>query len=95
MVGRALQLVQQALLHQRSTMRNSVDHAQGRSNTMIVTHNGGRVAVGTELDHENTTREERDLIVQREERVAAWRKSLPRRKRPEHEKPGPLVWIQP
>lgn len=60
----------------------------------IQTHNGGHVAVGMELDHENTTREERDLIVQREERVAAWRKTLPKRKRPAHEKPGPVSWVQ-
>ncbi len=61
---------------------------------MIQTANGGHVAVGTELCSYNTTREERSLILEREERVAAWRKTLPKRKRPEHEKPGPVSWVQ-
>lgn len=60
----------------------------------IQTHNGGHVAAGTELCTHSTTREERELILAREERVAVWRKSLPRRKKPAHEKAGPLVWVQ-
>jgi hypothetical protein len=60
----------------------------------IQTHNGGTAQVGTELCTYSTTREERDLILAREERVAAWRKTLPKRKRPEHEKPGPVSWVQ-
>lgn len=58
------------------------------------THNGGHVAVGTELCSYSTTREERELIIAREERVAAWRKTLPRRKRPIWEEPGAVTWIQ-
>lgn len=60
----------------------------------VRTNNGGHVAVGTELCLYSTTREERRLILEREQRVAEWRKSLPKRKQPEHEKPGPLVWVQ-
>lgn len=60
----------------------------------IQTHNGGYAEVGTEFDMRSTTQSERAAIVEREQRVAAWRKTLPRRKRPEHEKPGPVSWIQ-
>lgn len=60
----------------------------------LQTHNGGHAAVGTELCSYNTTREEHQLILEREQRVAAWRKSLPKRKRPAHEKAGPVHWIQ-
>jgi hypothetical protein len=60
----------------------------------IQTHNGGIAQAGTELCTKSTTREERELILAREERVAAWRKTLPKRKRPAHEKPGPVHWIQ-
>lgn len=57
------------------------------------TANGGRAAVGTEMDYQSTTAAERAAILEREEKVRAWRKSLPKRKRPEHEKPGPVTWI--
>lgn len=59
----------------------------------ISTDNGGHAAVGTELCKYSTTHEERELILAREERVAAWRKSLPKRKRPAHELPGPISWV--
>lgn len=96
LVGRrALQRLQQAVLYQSHPLCDSVDNAQGRCNTMsIQTHNGGHVAVGTELCSYNTTMEERQLILEREQRVAEWRKSLPKRKRPVHEKAGPVSWIQ-
>jgi hypothetical protein len=58
------------------------------------TANGGRAAVGTQLDCKTTTREERAAILDREARVKAWRKTLPKRRKPEHEKAGPLLWIQ-
>ena len=61
---------------------------------MIRTGNGGHAAVGTELCSFNTTRAERAAILEREERVAAWRKTLPRKRRPSHEKAGPVTWIQ-
>lgn len=61
---------------------------------MIRTSNGGHVAVGKEFDYSNTTRVERAAILEREERVAAWRKTLPRKRRPAHEKAGPVTWIQ-
>lgn len=57
------------------------------------TANGGRAAVGTEMDYHSTTAAERAAILEREERVRAWRRTLPRRKRPDHEKPGPVTWI--
>lgn len=60
----------------------------------IQTHNGGHVAVGTELCVHSTTREERQLILEREAKVAVWRKSLPRKRKPAHEKAGPITWIQ-
>lgn len=60
----------------------------------IQTHNGGHVAVGTELCLYSTSLEERQLILEREQRVAAWRKSLPKRTKPEHEKPGPISWVE-
>lgn len=58
------------------------------------TANGGRAAVGTEMDYTNTTAAERAAILEREERVRAWRKTLPKRKRPAHEKPGPITWTK-
>jgi hypothetical protein len=60
---------------------------------MIRTHNSGHVAVGTELDFETTTAAERAAILEREARLKQWRKSLPRRRKPMHEKPGPVTWI--
>ncbi len=57
------------------------------------TNNGGFAAYGTVLDHENTTRCERAAILDREARVKAWRKTLPRKRKPEHEKPGPVTII--
>lgn len=59
----------------------------------VQTHNGGHAAVGTELCKYSTSQEERALILEREARVAAWRKSLPKRKRPAHELPGPIHWV--
>lgn len=59
----------------------------------IRTANGGHVAVGTELCLKSTTAAERAAILDREERVRAWRKTLPRRKKPEHTKPGPISII--
>lgn len=61
---------------------------------MIQTHNGGHAAVGMDFDMQSTTHAERNLIMEREARVATWRKSLPKRRKPEHEKPGPLTWVQ-
>lgn len=63
-------------------------------NVSIRTANGGHAAVGKEFDYSNTTHAERSAIVAREERLAEWRKTLPRRRKPDHEKPGPLTWIQ-
>lgn len=60
---------------------------------MISTGNGGRAAVGTELCYHNTTAAERAAILDREERVKEWRRSLPKRKRPAHELPGPVTII--
>lgn len=60
----------------------------------IRTANGGRADVGTEFDMRSTTQAERNLIMDREAKVAAWRKTLPKRKTPEHEKPGPIIWVQ-
>lgn len=60
---------------------------------MIKTANGGRAAVGTDFDMNSTTHAERNLIMEREARVAEWRKSLPKRRKPEHEKAGPISWI--
>ena len=60
----------------------------------IQTQNGGIAQAGTELCTYNTTREERELILAREERVAAWRKTLPKRRKPAHEKAGAVIWVQ-
>lgn len=60
---------------------------------MISTLNGGRAAVGQELCIHSTTREERNAIVEREQRLKEWRRSLPKRKRPVHELPGPVTII--
>lgn len=60
---------------------------------MVRTHNGGHVAVGTDLCSYSTTQQERALIIEREQRVAVWRKSLPKRRKPAHEKAGPVSWI--
>lgn len=60
---------------------------------MITTANGGRAAVGTELCLHSTTREERAHILELEARAKEYTRSLPRRRRPEHEKPGPITWI--
>jgi hypothetical protein len=61
---------------------------------MVRTTNGGYAAVGTEFDYSNTTAAERRSIEEREQRLDAWRRSLPKRKRPAHEKAGPVTWIQ-
>lgn len=61
---------------------------------MIATANGGRAAVGTELCRYSTTKEERAYILEREAKAKEYRRSLPRKRKPEHEKPGPLTWIQ-
>lgn len=61
---------------------------------MIATANGGRAAVGTELCRHTTTREERAYIIEREARLKAERKLRAKRPKPEHEKPGPVTWIQ-
>lgn len=59
---------------------------------MIRTANGGRAAVGTEFDH-SVSQAERRLIEDREAKAAAFTRSLPRRKTPEHEKPGAVSHI--
>lgn len=58
-----------------------------------MTANGGRAAVGTELCYHSTTAAERAAILDREQRVKAWRRTLPKRKRPAHELPGPITII--
>lgn len=58
------------------------------------TANGGHAAVGTELCRYSTTKEERAFILEREARLKEQRRSLPRKRKPEHEKPGPLTWVQ-
>lgn len=57
------------------------------------TFNGGRAAVGTQLCTRSTTAAEREYILLREQIAKEFRKGLPRRKRPEHEKPGPITII--
>lgn len=59
----------------------------------IMTARGGIAAVGTDLCHYSTTAAERAAILEREERVRAWRRTLPRRKKPEYMKPGPISII--
>lgn len=51
-----------------------------------------RIAVGSSLL--GVRNEERKLILEREARVKEWRKSLPRRKKPDSQKPGPVTWIR-
>lgn len=60
----------------------------------IRTANGGHAAVGKDFDYSNTTAAERRSIEEREQRLAAWRRSLPKRKRPAYEKAGPITWIR-
>lgn len=60
----------------------------------MLTANGGRAAVGTELCPYSTTREEREAILKREAALREWRASLPKRKVPAHELPGPVTIIQ-
>lgn len=54
----------------------------------ISTDNGGRATVGTEFD-ESVPEHERASIIEREQRLAAWRASLPKRKPRADELPGP------
>jgi len=61
---------------------------------MIKTANGGRAAVGTELCRYSTTREQRAYILELEQKAAEVRRKLPKRRKPEHEKPGPVTWVQ-
>lgn len=58
------------------------------------TQNGGHAAVGTQLCLHSTTREERACILAREARLKEQRSKLPRRRKPEHERPGPVAWVQ-
>jgi hypothetical protein len=60
---------------------------------MILTHNGGRAAVATEFDLHSTTRAERAAIMAQEEKARKYTRSLPKRRKPAHEKPGPIHWI--
>jgi len=60
----------------------------------VRTSNGGRAAVGTELCTYSTTRAERQGILAREATIKAERAARPRKKRPEHTKPGPVTFIQ-
>lgn len=60
---------------------------------MLKTANGGFAAVGSELDYTNTTRAERAAILDREARSAARRKALPRKRKPDYMKPGPVLHI--
>ena len=50
--------------------------------------------MGTELCPYSTTREEREAILEREASLREWRASLPKRKVPAHELPGPVTIIQ-
>lgn len=59
----------------------------------MLTANGGRAAVGTELCPYSTTAAERAAIIEREARLKAWRATLPKRKVPQHELPGPVTII--
>lgn len=59
---------------------------------MILTANGGRAAVGTEFD-DSVSEAERASIIDREERLAKWRASLPKRKPRADELPGPCSII--
>lgn len=61
---------------------------------MIRTNNGGHVAVGMDMDYASTTAAERAGILDREARLKEWRKTLPRRRKPAHEKAGPVSWVQ-
>lgn len=60
----------------------------------VRTANGGIAANGNELCPYSTTKAERDGILAREARLKEWRAALPRKKRPAHEKPGPITHIQ-
>lgn len=61
---------------------------------MIQTFNGGHVAIGNAFDIKSTTLEQRQRIAERERQLKEWRKSLPRRKKPDWQKPGPVTHIQ-
>lgn len=59
---------------------------------MILTHNGGIAAVGTEFD-DSVTEAERAVIIEREDRLAAWRRSLPKRRPRADQQHGPCSII--
>lgn len=50
--------------------------------------------MATEFDLKSTTRELRASILLREKAARDYTKSLPKRRKPEHEKAGPVTWIQ-
>ena len=58
------------------------------------TANGGHAAVGTELCRYSTTKQERDSILRMEAAAKEYTRSLPKRRKPAHEKPGPITWVQ-
>lgn len=50
--------------------------------------------MGTELCPHSTTHAQRQGILAREALLKEWRKSLPRKKKPDYMKPGPVTHIQ-
>lgn len=50
--------------------------------------------MATEFDVKSTTRELRASILLREKAAREYTKSLPKRRKPDHEKAGPILWIQ-
>ena len=60
----------------------------------VQTSSGSLIAVGMEFDS-SVSRAERRAIEEREAAYAARQRALPRKRKPDYMKAGPLTWIQP
>lgn len=61
---------------------------------MLRSNGGGYVAVGTSLDGQGLSREMKRAILEREDRDRKRRAAMPKRKKPDYMKPGPVTIIQ-
>lgn len=62
--------------------------------TSVKTISGAVVVMGGDFDYSNTTRAEREFIERREQEFKARQRALPKRRKPDHTKPGPVTWVQ-
>lgn len=65
-----------------------------RRKNSVQTLNGNRIAVGMELDYATTTSAEREAILAGEAAYKERQRKLPRKRKPDYMKAGPVSWVQ-